>query len=153
MNEINPQRKVLLAARDQGVSSILFRNAIGRKLGLNVTDNECMSFLMIKGTATPSELGRYTGLTSGSTTAMLDRLEKAGFITRTPNPNDRRGTLVRAAKKWMGVTRPLVEGMQEAHNALLASYSDAELEIIADFLIRFTHNTQEQAVAIEKASS
>ena len=71
------ERQVMMAARDQGVSSVLFRNAIGRKLGLSVTDNECLSYLAIKGEATPSELARYTGLTTGSATAMLDRLEKA----------------------------------------------------------------------------
>lgn len=143
------QKKVMLAARDQGVGSVLFRNAIGRKLGLSVTDNECMSFLMIKGTATPSELSRYTGLTTGSTTAMLDRLEKTGYITRTPNPSDRRGTIVQANKKWMQAAAPLVSGVQEAHRALLDTYSDAELKVIADFLSRFTRNVLDQVAIIE----
>ena len=43
------EEKVLIAARDNGVSSVLFRNAIGRKLGLNVTDAQCLSLLTIKG--------------------------------------------------------------------------------------------------------
>ena len=102
-----------MAARDQGVSSVLFRNAIGRKLGQSVTDNECLSFLMIKGTATPTELAHYTGLTSGSTTAMLDRLEKAGFISRKPNPEDRRGTLVEPTNTWKEAAGSLTTGVQK----------------------------------------
>jgi DNA-binding MarR family transcriptional regulator len=34
-------------------------------------------------------------LSSGGTTARLDRLEKAGLVTRVPSPTDRRGVLVR----------------------------------------------------------
>jgi DNA-binding MarR family transcriptional regulator len=145
------QIQVMMAARDQGISSVLFRNATARALGLNMTDSECLSFLTIQGgTATPTEISRYTNLTSGATTSMLDRLEKAGFIRRTPNPNDRRGTLIELCDKWKEVSMPLVMGIQKSHRELIASYSDAELEIITDFLKRFTHNVNEAARAIEQ---
>lgn len=142
------EQQLMMAARDQGVSSVLFRNAIGRKLGLSVTDNECMSFLAIKGVATPSELAQYTGLTTGSVTAMLDRLEQAGFITRKPNPNDRRGSLVQASKKWMASAGPLTMGVQQSHKELLARYSDAELAVIISFLQGFVKNVQQSTTQI-----
>jgi DNA-binding MarR family transcriptional regulator len=146
------EKQVFIAARDQGISSVLFRNATARRLGLNVTDSECLSFLTIKGgVSTPTAIARYTGLTTGSTTAMLDRLEKAGFITRKPNPNDRRGVLIEINELWMKTAGPLVAGIQKAHGELITSYSDKELEIIADFLTRFTKNVKEQTEMIEKA--
>ncbi len=145
------EKQTMMAARDNGVSSVLFRNSIGRKLGLNVTDSECLSFLAIKGTATPTELSQYTGLTTGSTTAMLDRLEKAGFISRKPNPKDRRGVIVEIGKKWMELAGPLVAGVQQAHGELLNRYSDQELEVIADFLTRFTQNVQTQTTKIQNS--
>lgn len=144
------EKQVMMAARDQGVNSVLFRNATGRKLGVNVTDNECLSYLTIKGVATPSELARYTGLTSGSTTAMLDRLEKIGYITRKSNPNDRRGVLIEIDKKWMQAAGPLVAGIQQAHKQLFARYSDDELIVIADFLHHFAENVREHTETIEK---
>ena len=137
------EKQVFMAARDQGISSVLFRNAVGRKLGLSVTDSECLSFLSIKGVATPTELAKYTGLTTGSATAMLDRLEKAGFISRAPNPHDRRGVLVKINKRYMEAAGPLVAGIQQAHRELLAGYSAEELETIAGFLTGFTKNVQE----------
>lgn len=146
------EQQVFMAARDQGISSVLFRNAIARKLGLNASDSECLSFLGIKGTATPTELSRYTGLTSGSTTAMLDRLEKAGYIRRIPNPNDRRGSLVELDPRYGEVAMPLVAGVQKAHKELLASYTPEELAVIADFLTRFTRNVAEQTDEINKLS-
>jgi len=144
------EKRVFAAARDNGVSSVLFRNAVARKLGLNITDWECLSLLSIKGISTPTELAHYTGLTSGSTTAMLDRLEKAQFIRRKPNPDDRRGVVIEITQKWTETAAPLVLSVQQAHVTLLATYSDSELETIADFLTRFTQNVVENTKLIEK---
>jgi len=149
MNKQESEKKVFLAARDQGISSVLFRNATSRKLGLNATDAECLSFLMMNQVATPTELANYTGLTSGSTTTMLDRLERAGFIIRKPNPKDRRGVLVEALPHYMELAGPLVTGVQQAHRKLLAKYTEKELEVIADFLTGFTSNVTEQTRIIE----
>lgn len=142
--------QVLKAAAEHGMSSVLFRNAMGRKLGLNPTDSECLSLLGIRGISSPTELARYTGLTTGSTTAMLDRLEKARFITRKPNPKDRRGVLVEVDAGSAKTTLPLVADIQKAHRELISSYSNEELEIIADFLTRFTKNIQEHTAKLEK---
>jgi len=147
------QKQVMMAAREQGISSVLFRNAIGRKLGLSISDWECLSLLTIKGVSNPTELARYTGLTTGSTTALLDRLEKAKFIKRKPNPNDRRGVLIEINQESVKTTRPLVTGVQQAHQELIAGYSDKELSIIIDFFTRFTKNVQEQTKMIEKSSA
>jgi DNA-binding MarR family transcriptional regulator len=97
------KKRALMAVRDYGVNLTMFRNAMSEWAGLNVTDMECLRLLFQKGIATPSELARYTGLTSGATTAMLDRLEKAGLIERRPNPDDRRGTLIKCRKSCIMV--------------------------------------------------
>ena len=144
------ENQAMAAAAQNGMSSIMVRNALGRKLGLNITDGQCMSILGIRGTSTPTELARYTGLTTGSTTAMLDRLERAGFIRRVPNPKDRRGVLVEIDEEWGKTAGPLVAGIQQANRELLASYSPEELEIITDFLMRFTKNTKDHTEIIEK---
>ena len=144
------ENQVFAAARDQGVSSVLFRNAMGRKLGLNSAGWECLGFLSMRGIATPTELARYSGLTTGSVTALLDRLEKAGFVRRKPNPKDRRGVLVEANAKWAETAAPLVAGVQVAHKQFIAKYSEAELKVILDFLTRFTKNVQEHTEKIEK---
>lgn len=144
------EKQVMMAAAENGISSVLFRNAMGRKLGLNITDAQCLSLLGIKGISSPTELARYTGLTTGSTTAMLDRLEKAKFIRRKPNPNDRRGVLIEINEQSVEVMRQLVAGIQEAHRELIASYSEKELNIILDFLTRFNKNVKEHTKLIEK---
>ena len=144
------EKQVIISARDYGISSVLFRNAIGRKLGLNIADMECLSLLLIRGFSTPTELARYTGLTTGSTTAMLDRLEKAKFIKRKPNPTDRRGVLIEVTKKTAETFGPMVAGVQKALNELVASYSAKELAPIADFLSRSTKNVKDQIIMVDK---
>lgn len=144
------EARVMMAARENNISAILFRNSIRHRVGLNITDSECLSFLAIKGIMTPKEISHYTGLTTGSTTAMLDRLEQAEFIRRKPNPDDRRGALIEIHEKWTQTVSPMVSGIQKAQSELIASYSDAELEVIADFLTRFTDNVKKHTQMIEQ---
>ncbi|MEP7103180.1 MAG: MarR family transcriptional regulator [Candidatus Dojkabacteria bacterium] len=140
---------VLMAARDNGISSVLFRNAMGKKLGLNLTESVCLTLLGIKSVSTPTEIAQYTGLTSGSTTTMLDRLEKKNFIRRKANPNDRRGVLVEINEEYSKIAFPLVAGVQKAHKELIDKYSDTELKVIADFLVGFTKNMVEETKKID----
>ena len=131
------QKRSLMAVRDYGVNLTQFRNAMNEWAGLNATDMECLRLLFQKGIATPSELARYTGLTSGATTAMLDRLEKAGLIERRPNPDDRRGTLIAPEKSSTGKVAAWFESARKAQDELISSYSESELEIIADVFEQF----------------
>jgi DNA-binding MarR family transcriptional regulator len=132
------EQAVVMGAREYGISTTLFRNAVGSRLGVNVTDMECLALLFFKGIASPRELSEYTGLSSGATTAMLDRLEKAGLVTRGPNPDDRRGVLIKVNPESVKTVGPLFASTRRAQDELVASYSDDELEVIADFFARFT---------------
>jgi len=129
-------KQVSMGAREYGISTVLFRHAVGETLGVNVTDMECLALIFFKGLATPSELARYTGLTSGATTAMLDRLEKARLIERRPNPQDRRGTLIVLTNERTEEVGAMFASGREAIDRLTSSYSESELESIADYFRR-----------------
>ena len=135
--KIELKKRALMAVRDYGVHLTLFRNAMNEWAGVNATDMECLRLLFAKGVATPSELAKHTGLTSGATTAMLDRLEKAGWIERRPNPDDRRGFLIAPAKSSAERAASWFESARKAQDELMSSYSEEELEIIADVFERF----------------
>jgi DNA-binding MarR family transcriptional regulator len=82
----------------------------------------------------PSEFTGALMLTSSGTTKRLDRLEQAGLITRAPDPDDRRGTLITLT----AAGRALIDSVTEAHLAnerrLLGGLSDAERSRLADLL-------------------
>jgi DNA-binding MarR family transcriptional regulator len=69
---------------------------------------------------------------------------------RKPNPRDRRGVLVEIDKRYTERAGPLVAGIQKAQTELIASYSDKELETIADLLTRFTENVKQHTTRMEK---
>ena len=137
-------KQVNLSAREYGISTVLFRHAVGERLGVNVTDMECLALIFFKGLATPSELSRYSGLTSGATTAMLDRLEKARLVERRPNPKDRRGTLIVLTNERNQEMDGLFAPARQAVALLNASYPERELEIVADYLKRLTNIWEEE---------
>jgi DNA-binding MarR family transcriptional regulator len=132
------EQQVVIGAREYGVSTTLFRNAVGDKLGVNDTDMQCLALLFFKGMSTPTELSKYTGISSGATTAMLDRLEKAKLIKRKPNPNDRRGVLIEIDKSSVKTVGTMFADTRTAQDKLVASYSEEELQVISDFFKRFT---------------
>jgi DNA-binding MarR family transcriptional regulator len=136
--------QVVIGAREYGVNEVLFRHAIGDILGVNVTDMECLALIFFKGLATPSQLSEYTGLTSGATTTMLDRLEKAGLIERRPNPHDRRGTLIVIKKEAVEEVSPLFESARKAQDKIISSYSERDLKLLSEFFRRYATMWEEE---------
>lgn len=144
------RQRVIMDAREYGISTVLFRHTVGDLLGVNVTDMECLALLFFKGISTPTELARYTGLSSGATTAMLDRLEKSGLIERRPNPTDRRGTLISVAREASDKVDPMFASIRRAQDELVAAYSDKELELIANFLEKSTAMWEAERTKLQK---
>jgi len=144
------KKRALMAVRDYGVHLTLFRNAMNEWAGLNATDMECLRLLFQREIATPTELARHTGLTSGATTAMLDRLEKSGLIERRPNPDDRRGTLITPAESGAASVASWFESARLAQDELISSYSESELEIISDVFERFTKLWDQEREKVQK---
>jgi DNA-binding MarR family transcriptional regulator len=70
-----------------------YRQSVAAQLGMGVTEVVALGHLHQDGPLTPRELGARLALTSGSVTALLDRLVRGGFVTRTLNPDDRRSLL------------------------------------------------------------
>jgi DNA-binding MarR family transcriptional regulator len=122
-----------------------FDREVARLLKVNGTDLRCLEILIqdVPDTATPRLLADRLGLTTGSVTTMLDRLEKMGYITRSPHPSDRRRLIVRATgtavRRASELLAPLLADGQQK---LLARYSVAQLDLITDFLTR-AHDLQQ----------
>ncbi len=143
-------KRTNMAAREYGINMTLFRNAIFERLGVNVADMECLGLLFNKGIATPSELAKYTGLSSGATTAMIDRLEKTGFIERRPNPDDRRGTLIVLVKSGAEKVALWFAPVRKAQDELISNYSEKELQLISDFFERYAKIWEQERKKLEK---
>ncbi len=86
-----------------------FDEATAQKFGVNRTDLRCLDLLMkeLGGETTPGQLGTRLGLTTGSVTAMVDRLAKLGYVTRSPDPTDRRKVVVRPTDTILDKSRQI----------------------------------------------
>jgi DNA-binding MarR family transcriptional regulator len=127
--------RLFVAIRGVGDQGELTRAVIAEVLGLNKTDLAGVDFLYSQdGTCTAGELSRATGLTSGSTTALIDRLERTGYAVRDDDPTDRRRQIVRLSDKAHGRCEAVYEPIRKEMFKLWSNYSASELELIERFL-------------------
>jgi DNA-binding MarR family transcriptional regulator len=109
---------------------------VAEYLGINRTDLRCMDVLLEQGEATPGYLAHALGLTSGSVTAMLDRLEKLGYVERRPDPGDRRRVMVRPSQQSLALGGKIYGPLAEEGGRSLGHYSKTELELLIEVLRR-----------------
>jgi DNA-binding MarR family transcriptional regulator len=131
--------RVGIEVRRMGVQSVMKSQAIADQFGLHTTDLECLDLIYLHGRASAGDLGQATGLTSGAVTALIDRLEAAGYVIREGDPADRRRRYVRIRSEAIKPIQAVYRPMQEEMFKLWSSYTPRDLRVIADFLSRSTH--------------
>lgn len=82
----------------------------------------------------PSELTGTVMLTSSGTTKRLDRLEAAGLIARTPDPSDRRGTLITLTAAGHAAIDRTIAAHLDNERELIAALSEPEQRQLAALL-------------------
>ncbi len=73
---------------------VLHSNEVARQVGLGPSDSQFLGLLRLDGPLTPGRLAELTGLTTGTVTGVLDRLERGGFVRRERDAADRRKVVV-----------------------------------------------------------
>jgi DNA-binding MarR family transcriptional regulator len=133
------QARIQAAIRRMNATVILVNHQVAERLGVGPSDAQFLALLESHGPLTPGRLAQLSGLTTGSVTGVLDRLERAGYVRRQPDPSDRRKVIVkRDEQRIQQEIAPLYEPQARGLRNLLASYSPQQLELIADFLERVT---------------
>ena len=126
-------RSYISLIRQFAARIVLFHSAIAARFGLNTTDLQALR-LLHEGPMSAGSLGRLVGLTGPSMTALIDRLESAGYVARERGTQDRRRVTVHAIPEKLNEIDNYYE-KQGAHMAkLLSKYSADEFKVIADFL-------------------
>lgn len=137
--EPSPAGRVADGFRRAIAAIVLFNEQVAQRTGLSLTESQFMHLLGLHGAMTPSELGRESGLASGTVTGVLDRLEELGFIQRQRHPSDRRKVVVVLDEARVGAElAPHFAGQGALLADVIARFEPAELEVIADFLDALT---------------
>ncbi len=123
--------------RELSARTILFHQAIADIAGVSVTDLKCLDYLSRKEEVTAGDLARLTGLTTGTITAAIDRLEHAGLAHRERSASDRRKVfIVPSSNTRMDRLLPLYQALADEMTSLIQAYTTPELALIEEFLLR-----------------
>jgi DNA-binding MarR family transcriptional regulator len=131
---------IMEGLRDLRSQLSLLNHQVGARLEVRDVDLDCLELLARHGPLSPSALARRAALHPATVTGVLDRLERGGWVTRERDleASDRRAVSVRALRDRGAEVFRLYAGMITSMNRVCDGYTDAELELIADFLRRTT---------------
>jgi DNA-binding MarR family transcriptional regulator len=137
------RRRRLTAATKEALRGLnnqlsLLNRQVSTHLEVKDVDLGCLELITRHGPLSPSALARRAGLHPATLTGILDRLQRGGWISRDREPNaaDRRAVSVRALRERNSEMFRLYAGMNAAMDQICADYTEAELELLADFLRR-----------------
>jgi DNA-binding MarR family transcriptional regulator len=137
MSDHHEPSRIEMAVRAFIANAILFNHQVAQRLGLGASDGQFMHLLQVHGPLTPGQLAELSGLTTGTVTGVIDRLEGAGFVRRERDEADRRKVIVKLDEErlWAAMA-PLYAAQAETLAAVAGSYDAKQLEVIAGFLQR-----------------
>jgi DNA-binding MarR family transcriptional regulator len=117
------------------ISGVVRHNVeVAAQAGLGGSDAQFVGFLQVHGPLTAGRLAELSGLSTGSVTGVIDRLERTGFVRRERDATDRRKVVVVPTEEGQQRLRDAY-GAHGAHaGRVLASRTPDELRVIAAFL-------------------
>ncbi|MEJ2007120.1 MAG: MarR family transcriptional regulator [Acidobacteriota bacterium] len=121
--------------RDLATAVVLFHEAVASRLGLNAAEWRCLGLLDQHGPSTAGRLAEWSGFTTGAITGIVDRLEKAGYVRRQPNPRDRRSVIIHPLRgtELKKQVAPIFESLGRAMAEAAGHYSPQEQAAIRDY--------------------
>jgi DNA-binding MarR family transcriptional regulator len=122
-----------------GMRTVLFQQNMAHKIGVVQTDLKTAEILNETGPITAGDLSRITGLTSGSVTALVDRLENAGLVKREKHPEDRRKVMIVPISERQREIHSHYESLAVSTKAASEAYSIEELQMIFHFVDTITN--------------
>ena len=135
MSKQSAVERAARAASEFGDAADAVDAAAAAVFGINRTDLRILG-TVLSGPLTAGQVAAAVHLSPAAATTAIQRLVARGYLTREPDPEDRR----RAVVALTGSARELAERIYgpvgEAGAAALHRWSAAELELIADFLER-----------------
>ncbi|TQF66360.1 MarR family transcriptional regulator [Rhodococcus spelaei] len=101
--------------------------------GLQPTEWYALSIITLAGRITSGELAARTGLTTGATTRLIDRLEQGNFVRRAADSADRRRVMVEAVADTFPGVEKAVEPARRRIAEVLDRYTPAQREVLFDY--------------------
>lgn len=125
--------ELLHLARAHEAANDAFDEVACQKLGINRTDLRCLNVVDNEGPMTAGRLAELSGLTTAAVTAVLDRLERAGYARRVRAEVDRRQVIVEVTPLLAERAGPIWGPLGEEARAAIGRMSVEELNAVTEF--------------------
>jgi|SRR6478735_2315791 DNA-binding MarR family transcriptional regulator len=109
------------ALRELILAGERYRLVVAHHLGVTVSESQALSYLLARGPMGQTDLGNALHFTTGSTTSLVDRLERRRFVERVPDPQDRRRNTVQLSEQGH-------KHIGEASNWMFLAFTDIDPE-------------------------
>ncbi|HKJ35490.1 MAG TPA: MarR family transcriptional regulator [Solirubrobacterales bacterium] len=154
MSEQQPSaEEVVFALRTFELERDRFDDAVARGQGISRTDLQALDHLHINDGLTPGQLADRMMLTSGAITALADRLEELGWLTREAHPSDRRSTVLRLTERAHATADRIFDPFAAEITDAAAGLSPAEREACRRFLAQAAALADRHAERIAQQAS
>ncbi|MDX8468415.1 MarR family transcriptional regulator [Mesorhizobium sp. VK23B] len=110
-----------------------YDEAVGARLGLIAAERHCLG-LLYAGPQSAGAVATATGLTPAAVTALIDRLEARGLVTRTRSLEDRRKVVIEATELTRELSERYYGAIAREGEKVVADFSDAELATVLRFI-------------------
>ncbi|WP_084965996.1 MarR family winged helix-turn-helix transcriptional regulator [Thermoactinospora rubra] len=125
-----------------------FDEAAAARLGLNRTDLRCLDVVLGAGPLPAGQLSTALKLSPAATTTVIDRLERAGLVSRARDPGNRRLVLVAPTDTAREAEAELFAPVGQAGAQALTRYTYDQLTVILDFLQTVLRVQEEQTARV-----
>lgn len=127
--------------------------AMASRMGMAVTDVQVLDLLYSVGPMTAGQIAEHTGLTTGSTTSLLNRLEEAGLTRRERDPDDGRRVIVQltSGADPLQAIAPTFDALSNALEELTAPYDDEHLAFLLEVLAGSNARSRQELARLQMA--
>jgi DNA-binding MarR family transcriptional regulator len=124
------------AMRENAGRGVVLHQAIADHFGLGPTDLKCLDLARHEPELTAGRLAELTGMSTSAITAVIDRLERSGFVERCRDAADRRKVLVRSTGRHEVALGEIFGRVESTFTAIADEYDDDQLALIVGFVVR-----------------
>ena len=140
------RERFVALTRELSAATVLFHSQVAGRVGLSATDHKCLDLAVSADRPlTAGQIAERSGLSTGAVTGVIDRLERAGYVRRVRDPDDRRKVLVEVSRANLTKYGDAFEGISVALGETLSGYTPEELAIIERYLTDIVEITKTEA--------
>ncbi|WP_286278308.1 MarR family winged helix-turn-helix transcriptional regulator [Naasia aerilata] len=118
---------------------------------VSITELRALGRISIAGGLSPKELARTLDLTTGTVTALLDRLERAELVTRKAHERDRRMLTIQLTEKGLAKISEVIEDFSVRVGDTAADLPPETLVLARDFFLQLNEQLRADAASWRRA--